>query len=414
MQSILAEPTSLSVPVEPPQHDGPGSLRTPVLVFREELLRISEIFIKSQADALQTFQPIYLGLRRAGRSLTLSAPSLLLSRRSVRAGYFRAMGYRVAPWAPLFHRRIARCRPALIHAHFAPDAAQVMHLRKLLGVPLMVTLHGYDIFMTDAAFRKSVRGRYFLAMRQQLWKTADRFLCVSEAVRSAGLRAGIPEHKLIVHYTGVDMQQFEPAPQETREPKLVLFVGRLVEKKGCAVLLEAMRRLPRGMRARVEIIGDGPLRAKLEAMARSFGVGATFAGVQPAARVRQRMKEARVLCVPSLEGSSGDREGFGMVFAEAQALGTPVVSSFHSAIPEVVLHEKTGLLAPEKDAERLAQHLASLLVDEALWARLSRAGQDHVRANFDLELQTRKLEQIYADTIAEYASVPGLTRASLP
>jgi colanic acid/amylovoran biosynthesis glycosyltransferase len=365
-----------------------------VLIYREELLRISETFIKGQAEALTRYQPIYLGLRKAQTSLALAAPAIQLNSGPFLLGYLRANAYRHYPWAPLFHGRLKRLRPSLLHVHFATDATHTLAMNRLLRVPLLVTLHGYDIFVNDEAFAQTRRGRLFLRLRSSLWAQAALVLCVSEAVRKQALAAGIPESKLAVHYTGVDTAALDPAPASARDQKLVVFVGRLVEKKGCSYLIEALAKLA-SLNVRLEVIGDGPLRAPLEELAARLGVRARFLGAQPTSVVLDRMARARVFCGPSIRADTGDSEGFGMVFADAQALGTPVVSSMHSAIPEVVLHGQTGLLAPERDADALSQHLQMLLENDALWSTFHHRGIEHVRRSFDLTKQTIRLQQLY-------------------
>ena len=102
-----------------------------------------------------------------------------------------------------------------------------------------------------------------------------------------------------------------------------------------------------------------------------------------------------------MTAANGDAETFGMVFAEAQAMGLPVVSFASGGIPESVAHEKTGLLAPERDWEKLAQYLLQILQSPELWRKFSHAGPEHVRRNFDLATQTKKLEQLYNDRVLQ-------------
>ena len=192
----------------------------------------------------------------------------------------------------------------------------------------------------------------------------------------------------------MDTAALNPAPASARDQKLIVFVGRLVEKKGCSYLIEALAKIG-APKVHLEVIGDGPLRPCLEELAARLGVRARFLGAQPASVVLDRMAKARVFCGPSVRAENGDSEGFGMVFAEAQALGTPVVSTMHTAIPEVVLHGKTGLLAPERDADTLSQHLQTLLENDALWSAFHHRGVEHVRRSFDLTKQTIRLQQLY-------------------
>jgi len=114
------------------------------------------------------------------------------------------------------------------------------------------------------------------------------------------------------------------------------------------------------------------------------------------------MGRAAVFSVPSVVAATGDAEGFGLVFAEAQAMGTPVVSFATGGIPEAVAHGRTGLLAAERDADGLADAIVTTLTDDGAWQRMSEAGQARVRAEFDLRRQTQALEQIYR-TVADAA-----------
>jgi colanic acid/amylovoran biosynthesis glycosyltransferase len=224
------------------------------------------------------------------------------------------------------------------------------------------------------------------------------FLCVSEFIRSKALEAGFPKDKLRVHYTGVNCDTFRLSTQ-ARQPA-VLFVGRLVPKKGCAHLIEAMARVNRiNPDVRLIVIGDGPLQNDLRRLAAEFQLPVDFLGAQPVAEVRKWMSRVSVFCVPSLEAKDGDSEGFGMVFAEAQAMGTPVVSFRHGGLPEAVEENVTGLLVQERDSEALANAIARLLDDSELWSRFSAAGAARVRDSFSLKIQTALLEDIYESVL---------------
>lgn len=356
-----------------------------VLIFKEVLLLPSETFILAQARALSEYMPVFAGLERAHPSLPLPQEPLLLSERGPSIADLRAKLYRRTGIAPFFHRKAKSLRPDLVHAHFASGGRTALPLARGLRVPLLVTLHGADV---------TVRGSQ-TDVYKRLGEQASLFLCISSFIRDRALEAGFPPQKLLVHYIGIDRDLFSPSPS-LEPPKGVLFVGRLVEKKGCEYLLRAMR-LVQGAHPQCEltVIGDGPLHLSLETLARELNIRCHFRGVQSPMVIREALRSARVFCVPSVRAANGDSEGLGIVFAEAQAMGVPVVSTAHGGIPEVVEDRLTGLLVPERDYEALADALSLLLDDEDLWQRLHRGAQQRVEQYFDLKAQTALLEKTY-------------------
>ena len=360
-----------------------------VLVFKETLLPASETFILAQMKALSKYAPVLAGLERAHPSLPLPQEPLLLSDHGSSISDARAKLYRRTGTAPLFHWKAKRSRPDLVHAHFASGGRTALPLARALHVPLLVTLHGSDITV-----RCREPNRY-----RRLAEEASLFICVSKFIRDCALEAGFPPQKLLVHYIGIDRDVFSPStsPQTFQG---VLFVGRLVEKKGCEYLLRAMQLVQRAHpHCELTVIGDGPLRPSLEALAGQLRIRCQFRGAQPTAIVREALRTAKLFCVPSVTAANGDSEGFGMVFAEAQAMGIPVVSTIHGGIPEVVLNRVTGLLSPERDYESLASALSSLLSDEELWQNFHHAALERIEQYFDLATQTVLLETIYSSTV---------------
>jgi glycosyltransferase involved in cell wall biosynthesis len=371
------------------------SAKPRVLIFRNELLPASETFIRAQASALQSFEPHFAGVHEALKPLRLAPPPLLLDTASSLAGKLRRRVFWSTSIAPVFYHRLKHIHPALVHAHFAIDGAAALPVARRLRVPLVVTLHGYDVTSSDRALSKSAEGRLYLRRRKRLWKRASVFLCISRFIRDQAVERGFPTEKLQVHYTGTDLGLFTES-RVKRDPNLIVFVGRLVEKKGLRHLLDALEIVRRDHpAAHVLCIGAGPLESELRQCVIASNLPCVFLGSQPQEIVRRTLAEARVFCVPSVTAASGDSEGLGMVFAEAQAMGTPVVSFHHGGIPEVVRHGRTGLLAPEGDSAALAQHLLCLLKDDACWQRFSHCGRQSVRETFDLAKQTRDLERIY-------------------
>jgi colanic acid/amylovoran biosynthesis glycosyltransferase len=358
-----------------------------VLIFKESLLPVSETFIEGQAGNLSSFVPRYIGLGRVAPSLAVPSDSILLTSGRSASAQLRQKLYRRVGLAPRFHRHAASARASLIHAHFASGGRSALPLARQLHIPLVVTLHGSDVTR-----RIDFRQRY-----KDLWEEASLFVCVSEFIRRTAAAAGFPEEKLRVLYIGIDHGVFR-LQQEAKDRDMVLFVGRLVEKKGCSFMLRAIAKVQQSHPSvKAIVIGDGPLRRSLEELAKQLNISCQFLGSQTAAVVRQWLAASRMFCAPSVTASDGDSEGLGMVFAEAQAMGTPVVSFRHGGIPEVVLDGRTGLLAPECDSDTLALHILRFLEDEHFWRECVEHGVAWVRSQFDLKVQTRQLEEAYGD-----------------
>ena len=373
-----------------------------VLVFKETLLPLSETFIKGQVAALPSFSGVLAGLERAHPSLPLGARPILLSESDSSLASLRAKVYRWTGIAPAFHNKAREFGPDLIHAHFASGGRTALPLARALKVPLLVTLHGSDITVGEQ------RGRH-----KALGEGASMFVCVSDFIRDRALDAGLPAEKLRVHYIGVDLDVFKATPGVQRGGH-VLFVGRLVEKKGCEYVIRAMKEVQKTYPdCELRIVGDGPLRASLEQLARELAINCRFDGFQPADVVRAEMERARIFCVPSVVAANGDSEGLGTVFVEAQAMGLPVVTSTHAGMGEAVIHGVTGLLSPERDWKGLAGSILRLLPDDDLWQSYHEAALALVVERFDLKRQTGILEDLYKEVLGAERNHPvGLHQVS--
>jgi len=382
-----------------PEHKGK---RGNVLVYRTDLVERSETFIVAQAAAMKRYQAVFCGLSiRPEGILPKDVAQVILSPDRGVQGYVKKMAYLYGGRGHSWQAQCRACKPVLMHAHFAVDAAFALPLQKSLNIPLIVTLHGYDVTTSDEAIKLSRGGQLYLHRRSELFSRADLFVCVSEFIRGKALERGYPKEKLFVHSIGIDLDRFRPNECEHRE-QMVLFVGRLVEKKGCIHLIRAMEKvLQSAPETRLVVIGDGPLRQQLQKTAMSLLPGHhLFLGAQPTSVVHSWLRRAKVFSVPSVTAANGDAEGLGMVFCEAQAMGIPVVSFSSGGIAEAVLHGETGYLLPERDEKQLAEKICLLLQDRALWSEMSLRGREHIAMKFDLRMQTRILEAKFDEVIA--------------
>lgn len=375
-------------------------MHTPtVLIFNGRLLLPSETFIKAQAESLKKFSPYYVGARRVV-GLPLASERALVVNKGGPCGKAAEYLFKQTGLAPHLSRQLKPLKPQLIHAHFGVCGTLALPLATMLKVPLIVTFHGFDASMTDDyARRSSITTRVYLRRRDQLKHKASRFIAVSDFIKGKLVKQGFPEDKICVHYIGIDTDRFQPDPTIERRPA-VLFVGRLVEKKGCEYLIRAMSAVQQQVPdAELVIIGDGPLRHQLEILAGQTLKNYRFLGLQTPDQVKTWMNQACLLAAPSVTTVDGDTEGLPMVILEAQSMELPVVSSYHAGIPEAIIDGETGFLVSERATDTLSKQILNLFLDPNLWQKFSLAGQQRIRTNFNLRRQNQLLEQIYQDVI---------------
>jgi glycosyltransferase involved in cell wall biosynthesis len=379
-----------------------------VLVYKSEVLHFSETFIREQLLAYTEWTPV-LAARRRVEGVSLDGLQVRIvgdaPRTGIGSAYDRAL--KLMKFAsPRIVRELEAEQPDLLHVHFGPDAVDFWPIAKRLARPLLVTLHGYDITVHRDRWEQGDHGterrlypRRLVAMSQS---PQVHFVAVSEAMRQCALDFGIAPERLSVSYIGIDRTEFANTGKPMRErARRVVFVGRLVEKKGVRYLIEAFARVrERVLDAELVIVGDGPLRDELGVLAEQLRVPVEFVGKQTPAEVRGHLNEARLFCLPSVTADNGDAEGFGLVLLEAQACGVPVVTSARGGAEEGLVADVTGVPFAERDVEALTEHLASLLADDARLERMSRAAEQFVADRFDLKICTRGLEHLYDDVVS--------------
>jgi glycosyltransferase involved in cell wall biosynthesis len=368
---------------------------TRVAIYRDSLLPPSETFIARQVAAFTRYEPFFVGTRRARPSLTLSTRALVL-REIEQLPLLQDLRFRARMGVPRGWLAAIRHEvPVLLHSHFGTDGVRSLPLRRALGIPMVVSFHGFDITIRDDW---SILQRAYAWMRPRVFREAAMVIATSHSLEQLLIERGCPREKIRVHYPGMDPRDF-PAGPSSREP-IVLFVGRFVEKKGCHDLLEAMRLVQRSSPGlHLVMVGSGPEEKALHARARELNLNCTFTGPLPPHQVADWMRRALLLCAPSVTASSGDSEAFPNVLLEAQSSGLPVVSTWHSGIPENVEHEVTGILVREHDAGGIAAAIIRLASDRSLWQSFSLAAHDRVAHLFDVRNLTRDLEALYDEVV---------------
>lgn len=272
-----------------------------------------------------------------------------------------------------------------LHVHFGNAGASVgVLVKRLTACHLSYTIHGPDEF-------DEVQGQHLaLKMRE-----ADAVVCISQFARGQLMRITDPAHwgKFRVCRLGVEPGQFRFALRSAGPVTQLLCVGRLTPAKGQILLVQALAQLrDADLLFHLTLVGAGPDRARIEAAIAAHGLGhhITLTGALTQDEVRERLARADVFVLPSLA------EGIPVVLMEAMSCGVPCVTTPVNGIPELVLHDQTGLLATPGDVASLAARLRQLIEQPALRRSLALAARDKVRRDFDLHRNVAALGGIFA------------------
>lgn len=285
-----------------------------------------------------------------------------------------------------------------LHAHFASRAGHVSALAATLaGIPYSITAHAKDIYHRDVdrdLLRWKIRhARFVVTVTEYNRRHLLDLLADDPAVAA----------KVVRLYNGVDLQRFRPAGVAPRGAvPTILSIGRLVEKKGFDVLVDACALLHRdGVPFRCEIVGGGDLAPALAERAAAAGLAhlVTLAGSLTTEAVAGRLHEASVVALPCIVGGDGNVDALPTALLEGMASGLPLVSTRLSGIPEIIVHGENGLLAEPGDARGLADALGTLLRDPALAARMGSAGRRRAEELFDLRRNVASLASMFDESL---------------
>ncbi len=359
-------------------------------IRRHDLLGRTTWFTLASNRTVRAISSLWTGCR-----LFISRPSATLRSAAVLARDRRPVAVqstlRVA--APLIRK--ARHFDVL-YCHFGEIGIIAHRLRRLglLSGRLVTVFHGFDI----TRFVKE-RGREVYA---ELLAGGDLFLPVSERWKRRLLELGAAPAKIRVHRMGVDCARFTYKPRQLRpdETVRIVTVARLVEKKGIEYSIRAVAELlGRGHRIDYRIVGDGPLRAALRSVIDETGCGAHIRLLGPLAQreVIEVLGGAHLLMLTSVTDADGDQEGIPVSIMEAMAMGLPVISTWHSGIPELIADGVTGVLVPERDVQATASAVEELIATAGCWPEMGAAARARIRAEYD----SRRLNGVLVETLRE-------------
>lgn len=285
---------------------------------------------------------------------------------------------------------------ALVHAHWLLPQGLAVRIAGGLArrsAPLICTAHGADVF--------GLRGGLARVLQRWVASGCARIGVVSEPLGDELVRRGVDRGKIRQLPMGVTVPAAVPQ-HDARDPNLIAFAGRIVEKKGVSVLLDAFTELSvQRPQTRLRIAGGGPdlARYREPAAARGLSSHVEFLGAVPQSSIQQLFGEAAVAVMPSVTARDGDAEGLGLVMLEAMAAGCPVIVTDLPVVRGVIRPGDNGLVFPERDSAALVDALRRLLDDRELAARLGNQGRKDVQTCFSWPAVAEQHHRVYQEAV---------------
>ena len=285
----------------------------------------------------------------------------------------------------------------IIHCHFGPNGLIGSFLKEI-GIPgkLVTTFYGYDL--TSHILRHG--GNVY----RSLFAHSDLLLPICDYFKKKLVALGADPEKIKKHPLGIDTGKFAglTGREERPDVPVLLIVGRLVEKKGHESLLRALEIVKdQHIAFRCDIVGGGILLDDLRSLGKRLNISdyVRFLGPAKQEEVIAYLKSSHIFILPSVTAADGDQEGTPTVLLEAQAMGLPVISTFHSGIPEIVVDGETGFLISENDVNGLAEKIIYLIENPQAGKRLGEKGKTYVEENFAVDKLNLKLVEMYTESI---------------
>ena len=272
-----------------------------------------------------------------------------------------------------------------IHAHWIiPQGLVAILVTNFIGkkIPILCTSHGGDLY--------GLRNFFLKKLKIFVLKKSNMVTVVSYAMQEEVIKLGVDPKKAHVIPMGVDLiNQFVPHPQNSRIENSILFVGRLVEKKGVLYLLEAFSRIHhKYSNAILNIVGSGPEEFNLKKLAKKLNIEkkVNFWGSVENKLLYKLYQENEIVVFPSIIATDGDQEGFGLVLVEALGCECAIISTNLTAMKDIIVDNKNALIVEQKSVTQLEGKLCELLSNHDLRSKLGKNGRKFVLHNYDWKI----------------------------
>lgn len=360
-----------------------------IAYLKSRYLPLTEIYIYWQIKYLRRYEPIVICAKKMNLDKFPIENIRSFSDRKI-SYLVNGLSLKLFNYSPYYSRVIEEEDISLIHAVFGGGGVRALPYKKKFGLPLITDFHGNDA----SALPRKKPGIY-----KEIINVGDLFLVRSNDMKRDLISLGFPEEKILVHYLGIPIDQYEFKKRELDKELNILLVARFIEKKGIPYAIKALKKVVKVYdNVKLKIIGDGPLRSEIESLIHNLNLerNIILLGKLPKySDVIREMLNAHIFILPSVMASDGDKEGTPTVLIEAQATGLPVISTHHAGIPEIVIDGKTGFLAKERNVDELAKKIMIFIENPDLIPEFGHNARKHTEERFNIHKQDRMLERVY-------------------
>jgi glycosyltransferase involved in cell wall biosynthesis len=358
-----------------------------IAIFSPSQNPYSETFIQAHKKYLKGKIFYYFG---SGESIQLEDFGLLTSKtqrwrlKSISKILNKPANY---TWIKSLSRLLKKQQIDVVLVEYGTHANRLLEALKLSGLPFVVHFHGYDASIKEVVERNNDY--------QDVFKYASKIIAVSRKMETMLLEIGCPKDKLIYNVYG-PQPEFEII-KPTFSKKQFIAIGRFTDKKAPYYTILAFKSvLRRHADAKLFMAGEGALLNLSINLVKYYKLEGNikFIGVITPEEYRNYLLQSLAFVQHSITAENGDMEGTPLAILEASVSGLPVVSTYHAGIPDVIVHNKTGLLSEEHDVETMSKHMLQLLDDIDLAKQLGRAGKKLIKQNFSMDRHIDKLQEV--------------------
>ncbi len=274
-----------------------------------------------------------------------------------------------------------------ILVEYGTHAHNIRSILKASQLPIIVHFHGYDASVYDAVSRCN--------QYKEVFAVATKIIAVSTKMQQMLLAIGCPKHKLVYNVYG-PQKEFESIQPKFTKQQLVA-IGRFTDKKAPYYTIMAFKSIANKFpNAKLLMAGSGTLLNACKNLVKQFKLEqqVLFLGIIKPEEYRKLLTESLAFVQHSVRADNGDMEGTPLAVLEASVAGVPVIATNHAGIPDVILHNKTGLLCEEHEVEKMAQHMQQLLANTDLAKQLGTAGKEHILSHYTVQRHIEVLDEL--------------------